>query len=88
MGDNPQTELRACIPILEKIKKQVRGDSDLEMVVQRIEQIELFLEGLAELKAAQDHKQRVAAELKVAGNRHKLEGPIASAGQPVPESSK
>jgi len=76
MGNNPRAELRACIPALEEVKKQVRGDPDLEMVIQRVEQIELLLEGIAELSAAGNATLRAAAELKVAANRQKLQGPI------------
>jgi len=69
-------QLRASLPPVSKLKEQVRGVPDLELIVQRVEQIELLLEGIAELKGARNDAERAAAEAKVAANRRSLGGPL------------
>ncbi len=69
-------QVRASLPSLDALREQVRGDPDLELVVERIEQMELLLEGMAELKAAEGQEQRAAAEAKMMANRQGLRGPL------------
>lgn len=66
--------VRASLPSVEKLKEQVRGNPDLELVAQRVEQIELLLEGIAELKGARNKAEQAAAEAKIAANRQYLRG--------------
>ena len=61
---------------MDALKEQVSGDPDLELVVQRLEQMELFLEGMAELKAAEGEAERAEAERKLTANRQGLRGPL------------
>jgi len=65
-------EIRVSIPKLRELKGLVRGNPDLELVAARVEQIELLLEGIAELYAAATEDARQAAEAKVAEMRCKL----------------
>ena len=69
MGGGP----RATI---ETLKDMVRGDPDLELIARRMEQMELLLEGIAELKAAKDEVHQAAAESKVATMRQGLRDPL------------
>jgi len=69
-------QLRASPSPVRKLKEQVRGAPDLELVVQRVEQIELLLEGIAEIESARNDAERAAAEAKVAANRRSLGGPL------------
>lgn len=68
--------VRASLLPIEKLKGQVRGDADLELVIQRVEQIELLLEGMAELRTATNDTERAAAEKKVAVHRLVLSEPL------------
>lgn len=61
--------VRASLVPLDRLKEQVKGDADLEMVVRRVEQVELLLEGIAERKGARNDAERAAAEKKIAVNR-------------------
>ncbi|GEM_PF-2137995 len=61
--------VRTSLAPLDRLKEQVKGDADLELVVRRVEQIELLLEGMAELAGAGNDAERVAAGKKVAVNR-------------------
>ena len=70
-------KIRETLPRVEDLREQARGDSDLELVVTRIEQIEMLLEGLAERAGATgDGKRATAAEAKIAANRRLLQGPV------------
>jgi len=73
---NLPERVRASLPPLDALKEQVSGDPDLELVVQRLEQMELFLEGMAELKAAKGEAEHAAAEKKLIANRQGLRGPL------------
>ena len=68
--------VRASLPSLEDVREQVRGDPDLELVVQRLDQMELLLEGMAELTAAEGEAEHAAAEKKLTANRQGLRGPL------------
>jgi len=65
-------QVRECMPALDGIKEAAQGDVDLELVVARMEQIELLMEAMAEMRSAPDAAARSAAESKVAEMCYRL----------------
>ncbi len=65
-------QVRASLPPLDGFREAVRGDPDLELVVTRVEQIELLMEGIAGLRGTSDDVTRRAMEARVAEMRYKL----------------
>lgn len=76
MEENILEQVRGSLPALDKLKEKAQGNPDMELVIERVEHIELLLEGTAELAVAQSDAERNAAESKVALNREKLKGPL------------
>lgn len=69
--------VRASPPPVENLKEQVRGNPDLELVLQRVEQIDLLLEGIAELMGARKGAEQSTASAKIAANRQDLRGSLS-----------
>jgi hypothetical protein len=72
MKKNVLGGIRKTLPVLDGLRAQVKGDPDLELVVRRLEQMELLLEGLAEKAAAKTVAEEKVAETKIATNRTAL----------------
>jgi hypothetical protein len=76
MSGDLLAEVRTCLPRVEKLREKVRGNADLELALDRIDQVELLFEGMAELAVARDGKGRAAAEAKLATCRRSLQGAV------------
>jgi hypothetical protein len=69
-------EVRGALPRIGQYRDAVKGDGDLELVVERIGQVERLLESLAIVRSATDEAHRAAARDAVEHSRAQVKGPL------------
>lgn len=69
-------EVRGALPRVEQYREAVKGDPDLELAVNRVDQVERFLEALAVVRAEGGEERREAAVAELQDVRASLKGPL------------
>jgi hypothetical protein len=69
-------QVRSSLSEVDSLKEKIRGDADLELVLQRVEQIEDLLAAMADLAGAPEGTPRPAAKAKVTGCRKALKASL------------